>query len=116
MNCRLALPNLSHARAVEVISPALRHDTRSPMMGKSPALDTACSTSRRNLIVRKIISMMMALALSALPALSAQRKNIKQTDRLENAGTVLEEILSIPDNIPPDLLDKAECVVIFPSV
>src|SRR5712664_385315 len=86
------------------------------MMGKSPALDTACSTSRRNLIVRKIISMMMALALSALPALAAQSKNVKETDRLENAGTVLEEILNIPDNIPPDLLDKAECVVIFPSV
>jgi SH3 domain-containing YSC84-like protein 1 len=66
--------------------------------------------------VRKIISMMMALALSALPALAAQSKNIKETDRLENAGTVLEEILNIPDDIPPDLLDKAECVVIFPSV
>ncbi len=66
--------------------------------------------------MRKIISMMMALALSALPALAAQSKNIKETDRLENAGTVLEEILNIPDDIPPDLLDKAECVVIFPSV
>src|SRR5882672_9948786 len=86
------------------------------MMGKSPALDTACSTSRRNLIVRKIISMMMALALSALPALAAQSKNVKETDRLENAGTVLEEILNIPDDIPPDLLDKAECVIVFPSV
>ena len=66
--------------------------------------------------MRKIISMMMALALSALPALAAEGKNIKETDRLENAGTVLEEILNIPDDIPPDLLDKAECVVIFPSV
>jgi len=66
--------------------------------------------------VQKIISTMMALALSALPALAAQGKNIKETDRLENAGTVLEEILNIPDDIPPDLLDKAECIVIFPSV
>ena len=66
--------------------------------------------------MRKIISMMMALALSALPAFAAEGKNIKETDRLENAGTVLEEILNIPDDIPPDLLDKAECVVIFPSV
>ena len=66
--------------------------------------------------MQKIISTMMALALSALPALAAQGKNIKETDRLENAGTVLEEILNIPDDIPPDLLDKAECVVIFPSV
>jgi lipid-binding SYLF domain-containing protein len=66
--------------------------------------------------MRKIISTLMAVALSALPALAAQHKDTKETDRLENAGSVLEEILNIPDDIPQDLLDKAECVVIFPSV
>jgi lipid-binding SYLF domain-containing protein len=66
--------------------------------------------------VRKIISMLMAVALTVLPALAAEDKDVKETDRLENAGAVLEEILNIPDNIPQDLLDKAECVVIFPSV
>src|SRR3979490_1207380 len=85
-------------------------------MGKSPAWDTVSPTSRRNVIVRKIISLLMALALSALPMLAAPRKDVKETDRLENSGSVLEEILNIPDNIPQDLLDKAECVVIFPSV
>ncbi len=40
----------------------------------------------------------------------------KEQDRLKNCGTVLEEILNIPDNIPPELLNRAECVVIFPSV
>ena len=40
----------------------------------------------------------------------------KDEDRLKNAGTVLTEILNIPDDIPQDLLDKADCVVIFPSV
>ena len=64
--------------------------------------------------MRKLASMLMALALTALPALAAD--DVKETDRLENAGTVLEEILNVPDNIPQDLLDKAECVVIFPSV
>jgi lipid-binding SYLF domain-containing protein len=64
--------------------------------------------------MRKIVSMLMALALAALPALAAD--DTKETDRLENAGTVLEEILNAPDNLPEDLLDKAECVVIFPSV
>jgi lipid-binding SYLF domain-containing protein len=29
---------------------------------------------------------------------------------------VLDEVLRIPDNIPQDLLDKAECVIIIPSV
>jgi len=40
----------------------------------------------------------------------------KASERLENAATVLDEILNIPDNIPQDLLDKAECVVVIPSV
>src|SRR6266568_7493098 len=66
--------------------------------------------------MRKIISTTMALALTALPALAAEGKAAKETDRLENSGTVLEEILNVPDNIPQDLLDKAECVLIFPSV
>ena len=63
--------------------------------------------------MRKVISTLMALALTALPALAAQEK---ETDRLENAGEVMEEILNVPDDIPQDLLDKAECVVVFPSV
>jgi lipid-binding SYLF domain-containing protein len=64
--------------------------------------------------MKKIFSALMALALIALPALAAD--DTKETDRLDNAGTVMEEILNIPDNIPQDLLDKAECVVVFPSV
>src|SRR6201993_5346777 len=40
----------------------------------------------------------------------------KDDDRLRNCGTVLKEILDVPDNIPHDLLDRADCVVVFPSV
>jgi len=40
----------------------------------------------------------------------------KDDDRLRNCGTVLKEILDVPDDIPQDLLDKADCVVVFPSV
>jgi len=40
----------------------------------------------------------------------------KEDDRLKNCGTVLKEILDVPDDIPQDLLDKADCVVVFPSV
>src|SRR6202140_2150069 len=39
-----------------------------------------------------------------------------EKDRLQNAGTVIQEVLDIPDDIPQDLLDKARCVVIMPSV
>ena len=36
--------------------------------------------------------------------------------RLENCGVVMQEILDIPDNIPQSLLDKAECVIVIPSM
>lgn len=39
-----------------------------------------------------------------------------ETKRLENAGIVMDEILNVPDDIPQDLLDKARCVVVLPSV
>src|SRR5579863_2147502 len=66
--------------------------------------------------MRKLLSLGIAFALSAAPMLAARPDNDKETDRLENAGMVMEEIMNIPDNIPQDLLDKAECVVVFPSV
>jgi lipid-binding SYLF domain-containing protein len=56
----------------------------------------------------------MALAMIAPPLLSQADK--KEADRLENCGTVMKEIMDIPDDIPQDLIDKAECVVIYPSV
>jgi lipid-binding SYLF domain-containing protein len=40
----------------------------------------------------------------------------KEEDRVHDAGVVMKEILNIPDDIPQDLLDKAECLVILPSV
>src|ERR1700676_5701845 len=40
----------------------------------------------------------------------------KEQERLENSGTVFQEVMDVPDNIPQDLLEKAECVVVFPSV
>jgi SH3 domain-containing YSC84-like protein 1 len=40
----------------------------------------------------------------------------KEEDRLRECATVLQEIVNIPDDIPQDLLDKAECVIVYPSV
>src|ERR1700720_242615 len=54
------------------------------------------------------------ILLAATPAWSDDKS--KDQDRLKNCGTVLKEILDIPDDIPRDLLDKADCVVIFPTV
>src|ERR1700722_16114899 len=40
----------------------------------------------------------------------------KEQKRLENCGLVMQEVLSIPDNLPRQVLDKAQCVIVFPSV
>jgi len=40
----------------------------------------------------------------------------KEQKRLENSGTVMQEVMGVPDNIPQVLLEKAECVIVFPSV
>ena len=66
--------------------------------------------------MKKLLILGMLLGLTAAPMFAAPADNEKETDRLENAGMVMGEIMNIPDNIPQDLLDKAECVIVFPSV
>jgi SH3 domain-containing YSC84-like protein 1 len=65
-------------------------------------------------VLKRSISLLLSWALVVLPLSAKEDK--KEADRLDNCGTVLKEILDIPDDIPHDLLDKAECVVVFPSV
>ena len=65
-------------------------------------------------MIHRFISCLVTLGLLSLPLSAKDDK--KETERLENCGTVLKEILDIPDDIPQDLLDKAECVIIYPSV
>jgi lipid-binding SYLF domain-containing protein len=59
-----------------------------------------------------LISVLCVTLAFTLP-LSAQKK---ERERLEDAGNVMKEILNIPDGIPRDLLNRAECVVVLPSV
>ena len=40
----------------------------------------------------------------------------KEESRLENCGVVMQEVLDVPDNIPQELLEKAECVIVIPSM
>lgn len=62
--------------------------------------------------MRKLIAFVLALA--CVPAFAVG--NQKEVDRIEDSGMVLKEILNIPDDIPRDLLDRAECVIVLPSV
>ncbi len=57
---------------------------------------------------------LMIVLMSTMLAFASD--NEREQDRVKDAGEVLKEILNIPDNIPQELLDKAECVVVLPSV
>jgi lipid-binding SYLF domain-containing protein len=69
--------------------------------------------------MRKLLPCLSSILLAVLPIFAEVASAADQTkddDRLRNCGTVLKEILDVPDNIPQGLLDKADCVVVFPSV
>jgi SH3 domain-containing YSC84-like protein 1 len=63
--------------------------------------------------IRRIAVLLLTLCGVVTPGFGAA---VREQERVEDAGQVLKEILNIPDDIPQDLLDKAECVVILPSV
>lgn len=54
--------------------------------------------------------------IAVLSAASLAAGDEREEDRVKDSSEVLKEILNIPDDIPQDLLDKAECVIILPSV
>jgi lipid-binding SYLF domain-containing protein len=62
--------------------------------------------------MKKTLSILFGLALFGLPAYAQKDEN----NRIKNAGQVMTEILNIPDDIPADILNKAECVIVLPSV
>ncbi len=64
--------------------------------------------------MKKFIACLTMVLMSSLGAFAANDE--REVDRVKDAGVVLKEILNIPDDIPQDLLDKAECLIILPSV
>jgi lipid-binding SYLF domain-containing protein len=62
--------------------------------------------------MKTLLALFLTCALT-LPALASSEK---EQERVKESGEVLKEILNIPDDLPQDLLDKAECVIILPSV
>jgi len=71
--------------------------------------------------MKKILSALLVAALVGLPTLLVPT-NVRaddtttDQDRIKNAGQVLQEIMDIPDDIPQDVIDKADCVIVYPSV
>jgi lipid-binding SYLF domain-containing protein len=73
---------------------------------KGEAMKTAIALLMNTLLV----------VLTIYPSSAFAADQEQDDKRLENTSTVLKEILDVPDDIPQDLLDKADCVLVFPSV
>jgi lipid-binding SYLF domain-containing protein len=67
--------------------------------------------------MNRMVSLAVAVLLLSSVLLAASKKitDTREEERLRASGDVLREILDIPENIPPDLLNKAECVVVIPG-
>ncbi|MFZ0035878.1 MAG: lipid-binding SYLF domain-containing protein [Candidatus Acidiferrales bacterium] len=64
-----------------------------------------------------VLTGILALAMTSNAKDPNSNTNAKdEVARLQNSGKVMQEILNVPDDIPRDLLDKARCVVVMPSV
>jgi len=68
--------------------------------------------------MKKFLVCSVVVLLSGVTAIAGAfaANDEREEDRVKDAGVVMKEILNIPDDIPQDLLDKAECVIILPSV
>jgi len=64
--------------------------------------------------MKKIVLCLLVFLMATMAAFAVD--DVREQERVKDAGVVLKEILNIPDDIPQDLLDKAECVIILPSV
>ena len=58
----------------------------------------------------------VSLTVCAVVVAAAVGAATNEEERLQNAGVVMEEVLNVPDNIPQELLEKAECVIVIPSM
>jgi SH3 domain-containing YSC84-like protein 1 len=70
------------------------------------------------MILLKRLTVLMVGILAFAPVTFARDydRAKREEDRITNSSTVMREILNVPDNIPRDLLDKARCIVVMPSV
>jgi len=66
----------------------------------------------KEMTMKRICLVMGVMVFVGLPAFAQKDEN----NRIKNAGKVMVEILNVPDDIPADILDKAECVIVLPSV
>jgi lipid-binding SYLF domain-containing protein len=69
-------------------------------------------------MLRRYLSLALCLAVSAATVRAQNNEKTQNTEeeRLANSAVVIAEILDIPDNVPQEVLDKAECIIVIPSM
>ena len=55
----------------------------------------------------------LSLALCFVMGSAALDAANKEQDRLSNCGVVMQEVLDVPDHIPKELLETAQCVLVM---
>jgi len=90
------------------------HPESSGFKKSATVLSEAPWNVSRRISMKKLLACIGVVLLSGAAAFAANDE--REEERVKDAGTVMKEILNIPDDIPRELLDKAECVIILPSV
>jgi lipid-binding SYLF domain-containing protein len=67
-------------------------------------------------VMRKILAMCLTAVFVATMVVPVFAGDADEINRLKESGEVLREVLNVPEDIPQDLLDRAECVIVIPSV
>jgi SH3 domain-containing YSC84-like protein 1 len=66
--------------------------------------------------MKRTVVALTLMGLMVLPVFGQDKQEMKEADRVKAAGDVISEIMNIPDDIPQSVIDKADCVVVLPSV
>jgi SH3 domain-containing YSC84-like protein 1 len=66
--------------------------------------------------MKRTVVALTLMGLMVLPVFGQDKQEVKEADRVKAAGDVISQIMNIPDDIPQDVIDKADCVVVLPSV
>ena len=67
-------------------------------------------------MIRSMTRKSILVLCSVLVAISVLHAANKEQKRLENSGVVMQEIMNTPENIPQEVMEKADCIIVFPSV
>jgi len=62
------------------------------------------------------LALVLCVGLTGATAGAQSKDQNKEQDRLGTCASVMDEILNVPDNVPQEVLDKAECVIVIPSM